>query len=120
MVYSIEATMKIIIMSLLLVSSAFAKEYKEFHEEPNALFDTKKNFAKMVVVTWETTKNVQKRCDEESKSRGLSGFDYEVEACSFWGTRFGVNVCHIITEKKTTLATIGHEMRHCYQGSWHK
>lgn len=103
----------------MLISSAFGKNYKEFHEEPNALFDTNKNMASMVVVTWEQTNNVQKRCDAESKTRGLGGFDYEVEACSFWGQRLGVQVCHVITGKKTTIATLGHEMRHCYQGSWH-
>jgi hypothetical protein len=112
---------KTLILSMILFSSsARALGYKEFHEEPNKLFGTDVNRSEMVVITWETAKNVQKSCDRESKKRGLGGFDYQVEACSFWGTRMGVNVCHIITEKKTTLATIGHEMRHCYQGNWHK
>lgn len=108
--------MKALLVLALVSSSVSAFEY---HEDPNELFSTKKNFTNMTTITWEQTKNVQQRCDEESKSRGLGGFAYSVEACSFWGKRLGFDVCHIITAKKTSMATIGHEMRHCFAGDFH-
>lgn len=91
----------------------------EYHEDPNEIFSTKKNITNISLITWEQVKNVQTRCDQESKKRGLGGFSYSVEACSFWGKRLGFDVCHIITEKKTSMATLGHEARHCFQGDFH-
>lgn len=72
------------------------------------------------IITWEQVDDVQQACDKESKRRGLGGFKIQVEACSFWGKRLTIDVCHIITEKKTDLDTLGHEMRHCFQGAFHK
>jgi hypothetical protein len=108
--------MKILLVLAFISSSVSAFEY---HEDPNALFSTKKNFTSMSLITWEQAKDVQKRCDKESRSRGLGGFSFQVEACSFWGKRLGFDVCHIITEKKTSMATLGHEVRHCFQGDFH-
>lgn len=82
-------------------------------------FDALKNITESSFVTWETASNIQKRCDEESRKRGLGGFKINVEACSFWGKRLGISVCHIITEKRTNIDTIGHEIRHCFQGFFH-
>ena len=76
--------------------------------------------AETSIITWEQATDVQEACDAESQRRGLGGFKIRVEACSFWGKKLGVNVCHIITEKTTDLDTLGHEMRHCFQGSFHK
>ena len=87
---------------------------------PFTKFDVTKNMTNMTTITWEQVDNVQKACDTESKKRGLGGFKIQVEACSFWGKRLTLDVCHIITEKKTDLDTIGHEMRHCFQGAFHK
>lgn len=113
--------MKNLFFAMFFVSfSVHALGYKEFQEKPNQFFGTDSNVSEKVLVTWETSKNVQKSCEKESKNRGLGGFDYKVEACSFWEDKNGVNACKIITGKKTTLATIGHELRHCYQGDWHK
>jgi hypothetical protein len=108
--------MKTFLIFALVSSSVGAFEY---HENPNALFSTKKNFTNMSNITWEQADSVQKRCNQESKNRGLGGFSYSVEACSFWGKRLGFDVCHIITEKKTSMATLGHEIRHCFQGDFH-
>ena len=83
------------------------------------LFDTTKNITNASLISWETVDNVQARCEEESRKRGLGGFGINLEACSFWGKRLGVDVCHIITEKRTNIDTLGHEVRHCFQGSFH-
>lgn len=87
---------------------------------PFTKFDATHNMTNTTLVTWEQVNNVQTACDAESKRRGLGGFKIQVEACSFWGKRLTLDVCHIITERKTDLDTLGHEMRHCFQGAYHK
>jgi hypothetical protein len=83
--------------------------------DPYAKFDTKKNKHKTVSVTWVYTDNVNQMCEKESKRRGLGGFGYGVEACSFWDK----NNCIIITKKQTNTHELGHEVRHCFQGNYH-
>lgn len=104
---------KIITLYILLTNIVIA-------EDPNALFGTSKNITNMTTVSWRQVKDVQKACNDESLKRGLGGFDFPVEACSFWGKRLMLDVCLIITEKKTSMATLGHEIRHCFQGAFHK
>ena len=87
---------------------------------PFTKFDATHNMTGSSIITWEQASDIQKACEAESQRRGLGGFKIQVEACSFWGKRLGVDVCHIITEKKTDLDTLGHEMRHCFQGAFHK
>lgn len=83
--------------------------------DPYARFDTKQNIHKTVILTWVYTNNVTQMCDKESKRRGLGGFDYSVEACSFWDA----NKCTVITKKQTNTHELGHEVRHCFQGNYH-
>jgi hypothetical protein len=66
-------------------------------------------------ITWLPVDNVQKVCDAESRKRGKNGFGYSIQACSFWEG----NSCTIVTSRRPTMHTLGHEMRHCYQGNWH-
>jgi hypothetical protein len=73
-----------------------------------------------VSITWNRVDDVRKTCEAESKKRGYGGFGYSVEACSFWAVdNKGVNICHIFTRKKTTMHELGHEVRHCFQGTFH-
>ena len=84
-------------------------------DDPTKLFDTKKNKTKTMSITWIAVDNVTKSCDAENKKRGFQTFGIEVQACSFWEG----NTCTIITNKKTSMHSLGHELRHCYQGNWH-
>jgi hypothetical protein len=34
--------------------------------------------------------------------------------------KFTPKTCVIYTKRITSLANLGHEMRHCYEGAWHK
>lgn len=103
---------KTILLWLALSSSAIAGPFTKF--------DATKNMTNHSMITWDQVDDVQKACEAESRRRGLGGFKIQVEACSFWGKRLMVDVCHIITEKSTNLDTLGHEMRHCFQGAYHK
>jgi hypothetical protein len=83
--------------------------------DPEAKFDITKNLVEQIDVKIRAVDNVQQICEAESKKRGMGGFGYSVNACSFWNG----NKCTIIVPKKTSLHTLGHEFRHCAQGSFH-
>lgn len=99
----------VFIVSLLVVSNALA------NNDPTALFDTKDNYTNQSTITWRYVSDLQKACETESRKRGYKGFGYALNACSF----FDGNQCLIITEKKVSMHTLGHEVRHCFQGNWH-
>ena len=97
---------------IFAVNSVWANAW----DNPNTPFDTKKNFTESSTIRWVTVDNVQEACEKESRSRGYNGFGMSVLACSF----FKGDQCTIITGKKTTMHTLGHEVRHCFQADWHK
>jgi hypothetical protein len=101
---------KLLVAFLLTVSAAHAAD------DPYEVFDTKDNYTAQSTITWLTVDNVQKTCEAESRKRGYNGFGYGVKACSFYEG----NTCTIITGKKTTMHSVGHEVRHCFQANWHQ
>ena len=84
-------------------------------QNPEAKFAASKSSTDTKQVTWRYTNNVQKECEAESHKRKLGGFGYAVNACSFWDR----NSCTIITAPQATMHILGHEVRHCFQGSFH-
>ncbi len=84
-------------------------------EDPHQKFPTSKNHTKKTVVTWTSVNNVQAECERQSHRRGYGGFNYPVEACSFWNK----DTCEIVTAKVVNFHTVGHEIRHCFQGDFH-
>jgi hypothetical protein len=104
---------KFFAISLIFVASlASANDW----DNPNTPFDTKKNFTNSSTITWVTVDNVQEACEAESRNRGYNGFGVKLLACSFYKG----DQCTIITGKKSNMHQLGHEVRHCFQGSWHK
>ncbi len=86
---------------------------------PEAKFDTRSNMTNKVTVTWHTVNNVQEACEKTSREKGLGGFGYSVDACSFWNSTVVGHYCDIYTRRATTMHELGHEIRHCFQGSFH-
>ena len=84
-------------------------------QNPEAKFATSKNVTDNKQIIWRHTDNVQKECEAESHKRKLGGFGYAVNACSFWDS----TTCTIITAQHVTMHTLGHEVRHCFQGNFH-
>lgn len=103
---------KLLIALILFAGISNAYAYKD---DPNEQFDTVSNYTTQSTITWIPVDNVQKACEAESRKRGFNGFGYGVQACSF----FNGNTCTIITGKKTNMHSVGHEVRHCFQGPWH-
>lgn len=78
----------------------------------DVVFDGRHKMHDMVVVKWVTADNVRSECSKYITSK------YEVNACAVWSE--ATNSCLIITRNYPTMADLGHELRHCFQGSWHK
>lgn len=104
---------KLLIISLLVYSNILSAQV----DNPNAPFSTKENTHETMLITWKSVDNVQQVCEAEYKRRGFGGFNYKVDACSFWN--FNTRMCTIYTKKNPTLHDVGHEIRHCYQGNYH-
>lgn len=104
------------ILTILVSTTAFA-----YDDNPNTPFSTNMNFTKTSKITWLPQDNLQETCERESKRRGLGNFGYSLNACSFWDyEKDGSPVCTIYTKRNPTMHTIGHEVRHCFQGPWHE
>jgi hypothetical protein len=106
---------KAIVVALMLVTTNVFAD----NDDPRAWFSTNKNMTTQSTVTWRAVENVQAECNKESKRLAGQSFGYAVLACSFWEKQNGRDVCTIITGKNTTMHSLGHEMRHCFQGNWH-
>lgn len=87
---------------------------------PNFPFNADTKMTDTAQVTWITTSNVNKACEEESIRRGNGGFKgIQMQACSFWTKTSTGYECLIITAKNPTIHNLGHEIRHCFQGNYH-
>lgn len=109
--------MKLLLILLFLSTSVHA----EYHENPYDMFSTDKNFTSSSSVTWIPVDNVQSVCDKlRVKSTGKP-FPYKILACSEWKQNFIFkSECRVYTSRNVNLTTIGHEIRHCFQGDFHK
>jgi hypothetical protein len=108
--------MKKLIAVILLLTTTCVFAYDD---NPTALFDASQKNTNQSLITWRTVDDVLGECNRENKRLGISTFGYAVLACSFWERKNGQDVCTIITGKQTSMHSIGHEMRHCFQGKWH-
>ena len=103
--------------ALALVLFLFASNtYAWQGDDPYEAFDATNLMASKSTISWRRADDVTAACDAESRRLGLGGFNKKVLACSFQTT----SECTIITGKTTTMHSLGHEARHCFQGSWHK
>jgi hypothetical protein len=73
-----------------------------------------------VVVSWERTEDAEKVCRTWFPS--FTPFFYRIRGCAKWAG----NVCTIVApdfkseDEREKMATLGHELKHCFDGSWHK
>jgi len=100
-----------IFVALMLPCIALAGDWRD----PNAKFSTKNLPVNRLAITWLVTKDVQATCEAQSKQRGLGGFGYGVDACSFWTA----TSCTIVTSTEPTMHFLGHELRHCFFHDFH-
>ena len=109
-----EAQMKkALVLILVLISTTVLA--KPDWRDPNAMYDAKDNMTNDTQITIIPAKDVNAVCNVESKKRGLGGFNYGVDACSFWDKKR----CTIVLPQRFTKERLGHEMLHCLQGDYH-
>ncbi|MEY4332452.1 MAG: hypothetical protein RLZZ196_1190 [Bacteroidota bacterium] len=111
--------MKKIFYSLLIVSFVAHAQTPDWDDSAERVFNMQNLMTNRTEVIMVIADNVNATCEKESRNRGLGGFGYRMEACSFWSNKNGNYVCTIVTGKKTTLHNIGHEFTHCIKGNWH-
>lgn len=99
------------VLLALSLRQALAQDWRN----PDAPFNAHSNAKTRVTVSWLVSSNVQHSCETESRRRGLGGFGYGVDACSFWDATH----CTIVTSTRPTMHQLGHELRHCFQGNFH-
>ena len=100
------------IISIFVVSNAIAV----LEKGPLDLFsftELNKNKITLQVVAVD---NVQKYCEQESITRDKGGFKVTpMQACSFGAH----STCFIVVPKMINNDMLGHELLHCFQGSFH-
>ena len=101
--------------SLIPTNKIKKKITNPFTESPYDRMDYQDNMTNFTYVHWIQVDNVQKTCD------GLNDkpYSHPVLACAVFSSYFFINVCSIYSSKKLSSWTLGHEMRHCFQGHFH-
>lgn len=106
--------------ALVLVFAIFAATVNASGwDNAEAPFDGTRKMTNKMSVEWVTVDNIQATCESESRKRGNKGFGFPLQACSFWNKNLLGYVCTIYTKKNPTIHTMGHELRHCFQGNYH-
>jgi len=65
------------------------------------------------VVTWELVDDIDTFCKKRNDSISK---DQTVLACAIPTKQY----CKIYTASATSMSALGHEIRHCFEGAWHK
>jgi hypothetical protein len=83
-------------------------------------FITSNRLTTTSTIEWQTVEHVNDVCQQHSKQLGYASFGYRVDGCAFWKEHLFGHQCIIYTAKKITLEILGHEIRHCFMGAFHK
>jgi hypothetical protein len=88
---------------------------KAFDETPYDLMEHNENMTNLTYVKLIQVKNIQKTCDELKGSP----YPYTVLACAHFRKFLILGICSVYTDQTPSYWTLGHEMRHCFQGHFH-
>ena len=71
-----------------------------------------------VRLAWYVVKDVPQTCAMAGALKGAKvQYNQKIVACAVLFRTS--NSCVIYTAKKLSLAVLGHEVRHCFEGAWH-
>jgi hypothetical protein len=98
--------MKLTLITALLVASGMAHA-----QSYNIQFEAQPNLPEKII-RWVVVENVSAVC--QNKIPALAG--QRILACSEYNNR----ACTIYTGLITDMAIVGHEIRHCFEGQWHR
>ena len=104
------------VLGLLLTNglTVRAADYYEW-DHPTKLFDAQKKNRTSVRLEWRAVEDARAICSKLNIASGYGPIKFTINACSILQN----NVCTIVTNKETSMHTLGHEFRHCFQGAWH-
>jgi hypothetical protein len=71
-----------------------------------------------VKVRWEVRENVAEVCGRAAKLSATQAWMTPPLACAMWNV--ASKECVIITGKKVSHVELGHELRHCFEGNFHR
>jgi hypothetical protein len=71
-----------------------------------------------VKVRWEVRENVSEVCGRVAKLSATQAWMTPPLACAMWNV--ASKECVIITGKKVSHVELGHELRHCFEGNFHR
>ena len=98
--------MKLTLIAALLVASGMAHA-----QSYNIQFEAQPNLPEKII-RWVVVEDVSRFCQAKMPLLG----NQRVLACSEYNNRS----CTIYTGRVTDMAIVGHEIRHCFEGAWHK
>jgi hypothetical protein len=71
-----------------------------------------------VKVRWEVRENVSEVCGRAAKISATQAWMTPPLACAMWNV--ASKECVIITGTKVSHVELGHELRHCFEGNFHR
>jgi len=71
-----------------------------------------------VKVRWEVRENVTEVCGRATQLSPTQAWMTPPLACAMWNV--ASKECVIITGKKVSHVELGHELRHCFEGNFHR
>ena len=71
-----------------------------------------------VKVRWEVRENVSEVCSRAAQLSPTKAWMTPPLACAMWNV--ASKECVIITGKKLSHLELGHELRHCFEGNFHR
>lgn len=81
-------------------------------------FEAQKSQYPDMIVSWQVVNDVPQVCAQAAAIRGIRArYNPHMIACAL--THRNGTACIIFTQKKLSLAILGHELRHCFEGAWH-
>jgi len=95
----------------LLIGMLDAKAARELIVGQDDLIFKSKPEHPTMTVKWLIVKDLEKACFGKKKDVNQG----ELHGCA----KFNKKICIVYTKQQTTLANLGHEMRHCFEGHWH-
>ena len=98
--------MRLILILALLFSSTIVSA-----QSYNIQFEARPNLPEKII-RWVVVENVSAVC--QNKMPALAG--QRILACSEYNNQ----TCTIYTGLITDMAIVGHEIRHCFEGQWHR
>ena len=99
----------VILVFLLGIDAASAERL--LPGEDDQIFKTQRKYTPKNI-QWVVVKDLEKACFGKPKNPD----DGELRGCA----KFTSTACIIYTKRITSLANLGHEIRHCFEGYWHK